>query len=102
MLHKFTCVLVNSQLGSRQGQLGKTAVTKTGTYIVPMDRKTTEYGLEAGRIVLFFFQKKHIRTNCAPVFRWPACEFEVNNVFIVAEPGFIIQYHTVQAPCDTV
>ena len=48
MLHKFTCVLVNSQLGSRQGQLGKTAVTKTGTYIVPMDRKTTEYGLEAG------------------------------------------------------
>ena len=55
MLHKFTHVLVNSQLGSRQGQLGKTAVTKSGAYIVPMDRKTTEYRLEAGKIVLFFF-----------------------------------------------
>ena len=50
VLRKFTRVLVKKELGSRQRQLGKTAVIKAGTYIVSMDRKTTVYGLEPGKI----------------------------------------------------
>ena len=50
---KFTHVLVKTQLGSWQRQLGKTAVVKAGAYIVSMDRKTTVYGVEAGKIALF-------------------------------------------------
>ena len=53
VLRKFAHVLVKKQLGSRQRQLGKTAVIKVGAYIVSMDRKTTVYGLEAGKIVFF-------------------------------------------------
>ena len=50
MSRKFTRVLVKKQLESRQRQLGKTVVVKAGAYIVSMDRKTTVYGLEAGKI----------------------------------------------------
>ena len=53
VLRKFARVLVKKQLGSRQRQLGKTAVIKVGAYIVSMDRKTTVYGLEAGKIAFF-------------------------------------------------
>ena len=52
-LRKFTCVLVKKQLESRQRQLGKTAVVKMEAYIVPIDRNTTVYGLEAGKITFF-------------------------------------------------
>ena len=38
-------LIVKQQLGSHQRQLGKTAVVKTGAYIVSMDRKTTVYRL---------------------------------------------------------
>ena len=38
-------LIVKKQLGSRQRQLRKTAVVKTGAYIVSMDRKTTVCGL---------------------------------------------------------
>ena len=57
MLCKFTRVLVKKQLGSR---LGKTAVKKAGAYVVSMDRKTTIYELEAGKIAFFF----KTRTSC--------------------------------------
>ena len=50
---KFTRVLVKKQLGSRQRQLGKTAVVKAGAYVVSMDRKTSVYGLEDGKIAIF-------------------------------------------------
>ena len=50
---KFTRVLVKKQLESRQRQLGKTAVVKAEAYIVSMDRKTTVYGLEAGKTAFF-------------------------------------------------
>ena len=50
---KFTHVLVKKQLGSPQRQLGKTVVVKAGAYFVSMDRKTTIYGLEAGKIAYF-------------------------------------------------
>ena len=53
VLHKFTRVLVKKQLGSRQKRLGKTVVVKAGAYIVTMDRKTTIYELEAGKMVFF-------------------------------------------------
>ena len=49
----FTRVLVKKQLGSRQRQLEKTALVKAGAYIVSMGRKTTVYGLEAGKIAFF-------------------------------------------------
>ena len=54
---KFTRVLVKRQLESRQRQLGKTAVVKAEAYIVSMDRKTTVYGLEAGKTA--FFKNAH-------------------------------------------
>ena len=47
MSRKLTRVLVKKQLGSRQKQLGKTAVVEAEAYIVSMDRKTTVYGLES-------------------------------------------------------
>ena len=53
---KLTSVLVKKQLESRQKQLGKTAFVKAEAYIVCMDRKTTVYGLEAGKIT--FIEKR--------------------------------------------
>ena len=50
VLRKFTRVLVKKQLERR---LGKTAIVKAGAYIVSMNRKTTVYGLEAGKILIF-------------------------------------------------
>ena len=58
---KFTHVLVKKQLGSWQRQLGKTAVVKAGAYVVSMDRKTSVYELEDGKIMIF----KKTRTS------WP-------------------------------
>ena len=66
MLRKFTRVLVKKkQLGSPQRQLGKTAVVKAGAYIVSVDRKTTIYGLEAGKIAFF---EKHIQAGHSNAF----------------------------------
>ena len=53
VLRKFTRVLVKKQLGSRQRQLGKTAVVNAGAYILSMDRKTTVYRLEDSKIAFF-------------------------------------------------
>ena len=53
MLRKFTRVVVKKQLESRQRQLEKTAVVNAGAYIASMDRKTTVYRLEAGKIMFF-------------------------------------------------
>ena len=58
VLRKFTRVLVKKQLKSQQRQLGKTAIVKAGAYIVSMDRKTTVYGLGAGKILVF---GKHVQ-----------------------------------------
>ena len=66
MSRKFTCALVQKQLESWQGQLGKTAVVKAEAYIVSMDRKTTLYGLEAGKIN--FFENAYIAT-CSRISR---------------------------------
>ena len=100
MLRKFTHVLVKKQLGSRQRQLGKPAVVKVGAYIVSMDRKTTVYGLEAGKIAFFEKHVQAVHSNAFPYFTdlpW----VQAYIIIIVAEPGFRIQYDTVQAPCDT-
>ena len=56
------------QLGSRQIQLGKTAVVKAGAYIVSMDRKTTVYKVEAGKIVLFEKRVQVGHSNVFPYF----------------------------------
>ena len=63
VLCKFTRVLVKKQLRSRQRQLGKTAVMKAGAYIVSMDRKTTVYGLEAGKITFFEKRVQAVHSN---------------------------------------
>ena len=68
VLHKFTRVLVEKQLVSRQRQLGKTAVIKAGAYIVSMDRKTTVYGLEAGKIGHFEKRVHAVHSNAFPYF----------------------------------
>ena len=68
MLRKFTCVLAKKQLGSRQRQLGKTVVIKAGAYIVSMDRKTTVYRLEAGKIVFFEKRVQAVHSNAFPYF----------------------------------
>ena len=66
---KFTRVFVKKQLESRQRQLGKTAVVKAGAYIVSMDRKTTVYGLEAGKITRFFEKRvQAVHSNAFPYF----------------------------------
>ena len=65
---KFTRVLVKKQLESRQRQLGKTAVVKAGAYIVSMDRKTTVYGLEAGKIAFFEKRVQAVHSNAFPYF----------------------------------
>ena len=59
-------------------QLGKTVVIKAGPYIVSLDRKTTVYGLEAGKIASFFFKNKY-KLSIATHFRISlACrEFEL-------------------------
>ena len=68
MLRKFTRVLVKKQLKSRQRQLEKTAVIKAGAYIVSMDRKTTVYGLEAGKIAFFEERVQAVHSNAFPYF----------------------------------
>ena len=68
VLCKLTRVLVKKQLGSRQRQLGKTAVIKAGAYIVSMDRKTTVYGLEAGKIPCFEKHVQAVHSNAFPYF----------------------------------
>ena len=68
MSRKFTGVLVKKQLESRQRQLGKTAVVKAGAYIVSMDRKTTVYGLEAGKIAFFEKRVQAVHSNAFPYF----------------------------------
>ena len=68
MLRKFTRVLVKKQLGSRQRQLGKPVVVKVGAYIVSMDRKTTVYGLEAGKIAFFEKRIQAVHSNAFPYF----------------------------------
>ena len=68
MSRKFTCVLVKKQLDSRKRQLGKTAVVKAGAYIVSMDRKTTIYGLEAGKFTFFEKCIQAVHSNAFPYF----------------------------------
>ena len=68
VLRKFSLVLVKKQLGSRQRQLGKTAVIKAGAYIVSMDRKTTVYGLEVGKIAFFEKRVEAVHNNAFPYF----------------------------------
>ena len=56
VLCKIGHVLVKKQLGSQQRQLEKTTVIKAGAYIESMDRKTTVYEFEAGKIAYFAYQ----------------------------------------------
>ena len=65
---KFTRVLVKKQLGIPQRQLGKTVIVKVGAYIVSMDRKTTVYGLEAGKIAFFEKRVQAGHSNTFPYF----------------------------------
>ena len=66
---KFTRVLVEKQLETRQRQLGKTVVVKAEAYIVSMDRKTTVHGLEAGKIVFFENAYKLSIATCSRISR---------------------------------
>ena len=59
---------VKKHLESRQRQLGKTAVVNAGAYIVSMDRKTTVYGLEAGKIGFFEECVQAVHSNTFPYF----------------------------------
>ena len=66
--HKFTRVHVKKKLGSRQRQLGKTAVVKAGAYVVSLDRKTTVHGLEDGKIAFFEKRVQAGHSNAFPYF----------------------------------
>ena len=66
-----------------------------------MDRKTTVYGLQAGKIAFFEKCVQAGHSNVFPYFTGLPVSSSFNIVMIVAEPGFIIQHDTVQAPCDT-
>ena len=54
---KFTCV-VKKQLGSRQRQLGKTAIVEVGDYIVSMDRKTRQPYEDWKLLKSLFFEER--------------------------------------------
>ena len=97
VLRKFTRVLVKKQLESWQRQLGKAVVIKA--YIVSMDRKTTIYRLEASKIGFFEKRVQAVPSNAFPYFIGLPVSSSLYR--IVAEPGFIIQYDTAQASCDT-
>lgn len=84
-------------------QLGKTVVVKAGAYIVSVNRKTTVYRLKVCEIVFFFlflrnaYQAVHSNTfHISLTCLW----VQAYSIFIVAEPCFIIEYDTVQAPCN--
>ena len=65
---KLTSVLVKKQLESRQKQLGKTVFVKAEAYIVCMDRKTTVYGLEAGKITFIEKRVQAVHSIAFPYF----------------------------------
>ena len=97
---KLTHVFVKRQLESHQRQFGKTAVVKAGAYIVSIDGKTTVYRLEAGENVFFGNAYHDVQSNVLPYFAdLPVIQAYI--VFVVAEPGFIIHYDTMQASCNT-
>ena len=75
-------------------------VVKVGAYIVSIDRKTTVYRLEASEITFFEKQYKLSIVTCSRI-SLTCLSVRAYIGFIVAEPGFIIQYDTVQAPCNT-
>ena len=71
VLHKIETCFAKRQLESRLRQLGKTALVKTGAYIVSIDRKTTMYRLKACEIAflkmptkLFIAMCSHISLTC--------------------------------------
>ena len=66
----------------------KTVGKTVGAYIVSMDRKTTVYGQDAGKIA--FFWKKNVQAGHSNMFPY--------FTGLPAEPGFIIQHDTVQTP----
>ena len=68
VLRKFTRAVVKKQLESRQRQLEKTAVVNAGAYIASMDRKTTVYRLEAGKIMFFKKRVQTVHSNAFPYF----------------------------------
>ena len=79
--------------------MGRTAVVKAVAYIVSIDRKTTVYRLEAGENVFFRNAYHDVQSNVFPYFAdLPVIQAYI--IFIVAEPGFIIHYDTMQASCN--
>ena len=97
---KSTCVLQKRQLESRQRQLEKRAVVKVKAYILSIDKKETVYKLEACEIAFFANRALAVHSTCSRILL--TCLWvQAYSVFIVAQLGFIIQYDTVQAPCNT-
>ena len=93
----YTCCCKKKQLGSRQRQLGKTAVIKARAYIVSMDRKTTIYGLEVGKIACFEKRVRDVHSNVFPYFTG----LPVSSSLYCRYGTRAWLYDTVQASCDT-
>ena len=73
--------------------VGEEAVVKTGS----IDRKTTTY--TDWKLVKLLFLKTCAIAVHSNVFSYFTDLPATSSVFIVAQPGFIVQYDTVQAPC---
>ena len=78
--------------------VGKDSSYKNGgLYILSIDRKTMIYRLKAYEIEKTLTQLSVAMCSCVSL----TCLWvQAYIMFIVAEPGFIIQYDTVQAPCN--
>ena len=70
---------------------------KAGAYIVSMDRKTTVYGVKSHFLKNAYKLSIATRSRISLACLW----VQAYIVVIKAELGFIIQYDTVQASCDT-
>ena len=85
------------QLESRQRQLEKTAVVKTGAYIVSVDRKTGVY--KSGSWWNRVFWKTYTKLSVVTHSHFSlTCLWIRAYIIIIAEPDFIIHYYTVWAP----
>ena len=76
---------------------------KAEAYIASMDRKTTIYGLEAGKIAFFEKRVQAVHNNALPYkfIDLPVSLSLHHGYSKQSRRGFIIQHDTVQAPCDT-
>ena len=97
MSQKFTRVVVEKAAWKSTKTVGKDSGYKRGAYIVSMDRKTTVYRLEVGKITFFEKRVRDVHSNAFPYFTGLPVSSSLYRRY-----GTRAWLHdTVQASCDT-